>query len=81
MMDIPILGIVENYSYIVCPDCNKKIKVFGESKVNEKAKQHDIKHVISLPIDPKIATLCDEGKIEKFDETYFDELIKDVFNK
>ena len=81
MMDIPILGIVENYSYIVCPDCNKKINVFGESKVNEKAKQHDIKHVISLPIDPKVATLCDEGKIEKFDETYFDELIKDVFNK
>ena len=81
MMNIDILGIVENYSYITCPDCQKQIKVFGESNIEEKAKQHNIKHVISLPIDPNIASLCDKGEIERLDINYFDNLIKDVFNE
>ena len=79
MMNIPILGIVENYSYVKCEDCNKIIRLFGESKVDGKAKEHNIKHVIKLPINPYITTLCDKGAIEQVEENYFDELIKDVF--
>lgn len=80
MMNIPILGVVENYSYITCPDCNKKIEVFGKSKVEEKVKEHNIPYAISLPIDPYVATLCDKGAIEQIETTYFNDLIKAIFN-
>ena len=79
MMNVPILGIIENYSYITCPDCQRQIKVFGESSVNEKALKHNIKHVVSLPIDPNIASLCDQGKIEDINVDYFNDLLIDVF--
>lgn len=81
MMNVPILGIVENYSYLTCPDCNKKIKLFGESKVNEKAKEHNIPYVVSLPIDPYISTLCDKGAIEQIQDTHFNELINELFKQ
>lgn len=81
MMNIPILGIVENYSYIVCPDCNNKIELFGKSKINELASENNIKNVIKLPLDPSLTTLCDEGKIEDADVHYFDDLIKNVIFK
>lgn len=64
MMNIPVLGLVENMSYAVCPDCGKKINVFGESHVDEVAKQYGIPVLARLPLDPKLAKLCDEGKIE-----------------
>ncbi|WP_295154347.1 Mrp/NBP35 family ATP-binding protein [uncultured Ruminococcus sp.] len=64
MMDIPIMGIIENMSYLKCPDCGKEIKVFGDSHVEEIAKQYDLKVLAKLPIDPLVATLCDSGKIE-----------------
>ena len=79
MMDIPILGIVENYSYIKCPDCGKEIRLFGESKNQEKAKTNNIKHFISLPLDPSVATLCDEGCVYKANTNYFTDLIFDIF--
>lgn len=81
MMNIPILGIVENYSYIVCPDCNNKIELFGKSKINELASENNVKNVIKLPLDPSLTTLCDEGKIEDADVHYFDDLIKNVIFK
>lgn len=65
MMDIPVLGLVENMSYIKCPDCGKEIKIFGESKIDEAAKKFNINVVDKMPIDPKIAALCDAGKIEE----------------
>lgn len=72
MMNIPILGIVENMSYLKCPDCNKKISVFGESHIDEVAKNLNIKNVAKLPIDTKIATACDKGTIEFFEGEWLD---------
>lgn len=64
MMNIPVLGIVENMSYVTCPDCGRKIYPFGESHVKELAAKHGIGVCASLPIDPIVAMLSDEGKIE-----------------
>ena len=64
MMNIPIIGIVENMSYLVCPDCGKKIYVFGEGKVDEIAGKHGIDKTVQIPIRPEIAALADAGKIE-----------------
>ncbi|MEG1641682.1 MAG: P-loop NTPase [Synergistaceae bacterium] len=75
-MNIPILGLVENMSYIECPDCGKVIKIFGESKAEETAKKHNLKVLAKLPIDPEIASLCDTGKIEDFNKGYLDEAVK-----
>ena len=67
MMDVPILGIVENMSYIVCPDCGKKIALFGESRSEQAAARHGLDLLAEMPIDPKLASLVDEGKIEDFE--------------
>ena len=64
MMEIPILGIIENYSYIQCPDCGKKISVFGESHVEEIAQEHKLDVLAKLPIDPALAAACDAGTLE-----------------
>ena len=67
MMNIPIFGIVENMSYAVCPDCGKKIEIFGESKIDEVAKEYGIEVLDRMPIDPKLAAACDKGAIELTD--------------
>lgn len=64
MMNIPILGLVENMSYLKCPDCNKEIQVFGESHVEEIAQKHGLNVLAKLPIDPSIAKNCDKGLVE-----------------
>ncbi len=64
MMKVPVLGIVENYSYLECPDCGKKIEVFGKSKVHEVAEQYGVSVLAQLPIDPALAEAVDAGKIE-----------------
>lgn len=64
MMNIPILGIIENYSYLECPDCGKKISVFGESHVEEIAMEHGIPVLAKLPINPALAAACDAGALE-----------------
>lgn len=64
MMNVPILGIVENMSYLECPDCGKKISVFGESKLNEVAKELNIPVLATLPIKSEIASLVDKGAVE-----------------
>jgi len=73
-MNIPILGIVENMSYIVCPDCNKEIKVFGESHVEEIAEKHNITAISKMPVDTRIAAACDKGMIELFDGNWLDNI-------
>ncbi|MGM0397279.1 MAG: P-loop NTPase [Bacillota bacterium] len=75
MMNIPILGIVENMSYLICPDCGKRINVFGESKVEQVAVEQGIEHFVRVPIDPSIATAVDNGMIEHYDTSVLDELI------
>ncbi len=67
MMHIPVLGFVENYSYLQCPDCGKKINVFGESKLSEVAKEFDLPVLARLPIDPKVAKCYDSGLMETVD--------------
>lgn len=64
MMNIPILGIVENYSYLECPDCGKKIELFGKSHVDKIAMEYGIPVIARIPLSPKIAALCDAGTIE-----------------
>ena len=64
MMNVPVLGIVENMSYFKCPDCGKEHAVFGESKVKHVAKLFDIDHYVRLPIDPAIAAMVDAGEVE-----------------
>ncbi len=69
LMNIPILGIVENYSYLACPDCGKKINVFGESHIEEIAQEFEMDVLARLPIDPAVAQLCDAGRVEEIDGT------------
>lgn len=69
-MDIPVLGIVENYSYLVCPDCGKKISVFGESHIEEIASKMDLKVLGKMPIDPSLAELSDKGDFAKTENKY-----------
>ena len=71
MMNVPIIGIVENMSFFKCPDCNKEYKIFGESKIEEAAKNHGLKVIAKLPIDPKIAYMCDKGMIELYGDNLF----------
>ncbi len=78
VMEIPVLGIVENMSYYVCPDCGKRHNIFGESHVDEIAKDYNIKAVAKLPIDPKVTELCDNGKIEEADASVLDEIFKEI---
>ena len=67
MMNIPVLGIVENFSYYTCPDCGKKHFIYGESKLEEIAKEYSIRNTVRLPINPKLAGACDKGMIELSD--------------
>ena len=67
MMNIPILGIVENMSYFECPDCGKRHSVFGESRIDALAEKYGIDTVSKLPINPKLANSCDRGMIELFE--------------
>ena len=68
-MGIPILGLVENMSYLSCPHCSREIQIFGESKLAEAAAELDIKILARLPLDPALAQLCDSGEIESLRTT------------
>ena len=64
MMNVPILGIVENMSYVECPDCGKRFSVFGESHVEQTAEKYGVRVLAKLPIDPAVAKNCDAGLAE-----------------
>ena len=64
MMHIPVLGLVENYSYLECPDCGRKIEVFGKSHINEIADKFELPVLAKLPIDPSVAEAYDNGLME-----------------
>lgn len=70
LMRIPVLGIVENMSYVKCPDCGKQIKVFGESHIDEIAAENGIEVLGKIPMIPEIAALCDAGNIEDVAQEY-----------
>ena len=71
-MDIPILGIIENMSYFECPDCGKRYRIFGESRIEEIAAQHGIPVLARAPIDPKAAEAVDQGTVEYLDADWID---------
>lgn len=79
-MDIPILGIVENMSYIECPDCGKKLPVFGESHIEDTADKYMIKAYASMPIKPEYAKAMDEGNIESMKEELLEPIIKKILD-
>lgn len=70
MMNIPILGIVENYSYFECPDCHGRHYIYGKSNIDEIAKEYGIDVLAKLPIDTKLPALCDRGMIELMENDY-----------
>ena len=78
MMNIPILGVVENMSYFECPDCHKQHKIYGESHVDGIAKTYGILNVAKLPIDPKLAAASDAGLIELFEGNWLDKLAQAI---
>ncbi len=73
MMNVSVLGLVENMSYFKCPDCGKEIHVFGESHIDEVAAKYALPVLGKLPIDPKLATACDRGAIELFEGSWLDQ--------
>lgn len=72
MMKIPVLGIIENMSYITCPDCGKKINVFGESKIDDVAAGFDLDVLARIPLDHRLAALCDKGMLELMENDYME---------
>lgn len=78
-MKIPVLGIVENYSYLVCPDCGKKISVFGESHIDEIAASLETEVLGKMPIDPSLASLADGGKFSEQKDTHLDAAVEKLY--
>jgi len=76
MMNIPIIGLVENMSYFKCPDNDKNYQIFGESHIEEIANKHNLRVLAKLPIDPKISAACDKGTIENFECDWFEPAAK-----
>ncbi|SHI66962.1 Chromosome partitioning ATPase, Mrp family, contains Fe-S cluster [Geosporobacter subterraneus DSM 17957] len=71
MMNVPILGVIENMSYFQCPECNKRHNVFGSSNIEDMIKAMDVSLIGRIPIDPELVGLCDEGKIELYEKINF----------
>jgi len=78
LMNIPVMGIVENMSYFECPDCGKKHSIFGESHIEKTAEGFGIPNVSKLPIEPQLAKWCDEGLIELFEGDWLDGLSEEL---
>ena len=74
-MGVPIVGLVENMSYALCPDCGKKIYLFGEGKTEDAARRHGLALLAQMPIDPALAKLVDEGRIEDMDSDALEPVI------
>ena len=81
MMHIPILGLVENMSYMLCPDCGKKLYPFGEGKTQEAAARYGVPLLGRMPIDPELAKLVDAGDIESFQGDWLKDAVDKVLEK
>ena len=77
-MNIPVLGIVENYSYLECPDCGKKISVFGESHIDEIANELDVEILGKMPIDPKLAEIVEQERFYEASNKYLENAIEKI---
>ena len=81
MMEVPIVGLVENMSYVACPDCGKKIHLFGAGKTAEAAARHHLPVLAEMPIDPALAALTDAGDIESFQGSWLESAADRLENK
>ena len=70
LMNVPVIGMIENMSYVLCPDCGKKIPVFGESRAEEVAADYGVKLLARIPLDTRLSPLCDKGIIELMENDY-----------
>lgn len=80
LMNVPIIGLVENYSYVKCPCCGEIIHVYGESHIDEVAEKYELKVLGKIPMDPTLASACDKGAIEDFEGSWLDDAA-DVIEK
>ena len=78
MMDIPILGIIENMSYVECPDCKKRIEIFGKSHVEEVAGNFGLSVLGKIPMTPEISAACDAGNIEALEAGWLDDAVAHI---
>ncbi len=81
MMNVPVLGLVENLSYVKCPDCGKELKVFGDSHIEEVAEKFGYDLLARIPMDPKLSALVDRGMIELMENDYLDAACKAIVEK
>ena len=77
-MHVPILGLVENMSYAECPDCGKRIPIFGESHIDEIAAEHHLPVLGKIPMNPKLAGACDKGMVELFEGDWLEPAVRAV---
>lgn len=75
-LQVPILGLIENYSYVVCPDCSKKIPVFGKSRVEAFAEECNLSVLAKLPVDEKLVEAEDEGTIESYSNQEIQQMVQ-----
>ena len=78
IMNVPVLGLVENMSYLACPDCGKQIEVFGQSRAKTLAAEYGIPAIARVPLDPTIAKLADDGRIEDYDGSALAEIFTEI---
>lgn len=78
MMHVPVLGLIENYSFLKCPDCGKQIKLFGESHIDEVAKELGVPVLAKLPLDPEYAKAVDEERFFELENSYIEEAVKSL---
>jgi len=81
MMGIPIIGLVENMSYFKCPDNDKNYKIFGDSHIEDIAKNYGVPVLAKLPIDPRITAACDQGRIEYFEDGWLDDVAENLIQR
>lgn len=80
LMNIPIIGIIENMSYFECPDCGKRHNIYGESHIEEIAAQYNIPVLAKLPICTELAKQCDQGTVELFEGDWLNEAVNKISN-
>ncbi len=81
LMNIPILGIIENMSYFECPDCGKRHKIYGDSHIEEIAKEYGIPVLAQLPVCPDLAKHCDQGTIELYEGDWLDAAVNQILGE
>ncbi|MEA4824968.1 MAG: Mrp/NBP35 family ATP-binding protein [Clostridiaceae bacterium] len=75
LMNVPIVGLIENMSYFKCPDCGKEYKIFGDSHISEIADAHGLDVLARIPVDPELAKVCDSGTVELFEGDYLGDAV------